>query len=54
MGVERVSELILMRKLMKWVFMMGGFDETLTGIEMLMTLSEWVVPWASALRTIKR
>ena len=49
-----MSELILMRKLMKWVFMMGGIDETLTGGEMLMTLGEGVVPWASALRTIKR
>jgi hypothetical protein len=31
--------------MIKFSFMVVGFDETLTGGEMLMTLCEWVVPW---------
>jgi len=30
---------------MKEMFYVGGFDETLTGDKMLMTLCEWVMPW---------
>jgi hypothetical protein len=31
--------------MMKEMFYVDGFDGTLTGKELLMTLCEWVMPW---------
>jgi hypothetical protein len=31
--------------MMKEMFYVDGFDGTLTGNELLMTLCEWVMPW---------